>query len=226
MAVNKHSAAMRSIVDSMNSEANKSIVSHVKMIRNGVEAIDELAANRSPLDTEAAHFQKVSRNANNLRKKAEAAKKAVQESMRQSLIKLDENMVSKTNLIEGKYASEIRQVFKSLDHPERSKALNQAIANKESEVIAAVVKAPSILSGFSDDELSRYRSDYEKLVVPEYVEQRDEILNTERLAALALNSAISASNDYIDLERADEIERLEGLSLAAENAFKESFKDE
>ena len=216
---------MRNIIDRMDSEDQFS-VSQVVRVQHGVDAIDELSRNRNPMETDAAHFKKVSLHAKNLKLKAEKAKRDIQDSMRQSVIKLEEETTAKTNLIEGKYSNEIRAAYRSMENSERAKAINQAIVEKDAPTVAAIVKAPAVLTGFTNDELTRYQTEYKNLVAPDYMGKLEGILDNEQLASTALNSAISASNEYIDNERYNEVERLEGLSLAAEGAFRESFNDE
>ena len=65
-------------------------------------------------------------------------------------------MTEQTGLIQGEYSAEIRSAFRGMTDKERTNTLNRALANGDSETIAAIGLSPAILSGVTEEAQTRY----------------------------------------------------------------------
>lgn len=83
--------------------------------------------------------------------------------------------LEKAKLVPDAYAGEIRSVFRALDPAGKAKFMGEAIRAGDAPVIAAIVTAPSILSGLPAEQASQYRESYLNSISPNSTAAADEL---------------------------------------------------
>lgn len=124
-----------------------------------------------------------------------------------------------TSAAAGPIPTEIRAYVHSLDNDKRSAFLNEAMANKDEQTLAAVLGAPSYLSGITEaDKAYRVRR-YHEQTKPELAQRLDLM---KRAREMAHNRA---GLIYMQIEKAmgapwTRVQELREQTGAAESAFK------
>ena len=196
----------------------------VNRLRNGAEALDRVVANRSPLDTPSAHALKVAKMARQLdgeicgtiNRLGAIAREGVQDVQRRIDMKVD--------LKPDSFASEIRAAFRSLDCAEKAKLINRLVKENRGPELAAIVKAPSVLTGITDEQ----RAAYEKSMLSTHAgAEVDENARLEEVFGSAM-TACGTTGRYctslIDPGKLAEIERGASAADEAGNAFNQSLQ--
>jgi hypothetical protein len=79
---------------------------------------------------------------------------------------LDAARVQKAKLVPDGFASEIRSVFRSLDTAGKHALLGEAIKTGQAATVAAIVTAPTVLSGLTAQQSAQYREAFLDSVAP------------------------------------------------------------
>ena len=87
----------------------------------------------------------------------------------------DARRLEKAKLVPGPYAAEIRSVVRNLELPAKLLYLANAIKEKDSAAVAALVDAPPILSGLSAQQLADFREDFIDSMAPGGTGEADEM---------------------------------------------------
>lgn len=152
----------------------QSLLAEQKRILNAVEAIDSMRRNPSSLETPAAHVLKLSKAAAKLQAESANIKHKLLQTYGQYSAELGVNMFDRLGIKENNYASEIRAMYRSLDNTERLKFIQDAVDNRDGATFAAVMLAPSPLTGIPRDMNQKLTDNFLMQAVPEmYQEQKD-----------------------------------------------------
>lgn len=206
-----------------NTTANR-LLAEVNRLRSGAEALDNVRQRRSPLDTPEAHALKVGR----LAKKFEAETLA---TLNRSLAILGEGLKDvggridrKVNLTPDAFASEIRAAFRSLDREAKTDLLGRLVKENRGPELAAIVKAPGILTGISDQE----RQAYEKAIIaqnaPDELDEQQALQGVWEEALAANNAATQLAKAFVDPGKLAAIESADAAAAEAGAAFDQSMQ--
>jgi len=132
-----------------------------------VKALEDIAANRSPSETDAAHVKRLAQSAKRLEKAREEAEAKAHEIYSEASTSLTDQMNRAAGLIPSKYEAEIRQAVRGMSSEQRTDFMNQALKEGNSEVMAAVIDAPAVLSGINPELQGRYRESMWQSKAPE-----------------------------------------------------------
>jgi hypothetical protein len=180
-----------------------------------LEGLEALAAKRNPTETPEAHAIRVNKAASKvlsqvteLQAKANDIRTAAAQSIAQQI-------QTRTQLIDGRRGAEIRALFRGMEAKERSKVIEAAVANRDSETLGALFDAPAYLSGMDGEYQSRMRHHYEAQIAPDLHDALDEVLAVDsavstvrRVVSEAAQEALNPSyvdrilKDQADAERA------------------------
>ena len=200
----------------------RALQSEVTRLANGAIALDNLRASRSPLDTVEAHALKVGKAAKKLDQEITAMINRASAHHRAGLADAQRRIDQKVNLVPDAFAQEIRAAFRSMSGKQRAELINQLVAENRAPELAAIVKAPAILSGISEEQ----RAAYEKMAISRHAgAELDEIANIEEVFSAVLTATDTAANlskrfsDPVELAK---IERADSVAQAAGDAFEQS----
>jgi hypothetical protein len=207
--------------------AQQRILSEVSRISGLAKGLDEANARRSPKKTRAAHVSEIAAQARQLGGKTTAALNAAGDAYREGLAAISRRIDEKVNLkVDDKYAAEIRAAFRGTPDKDRLSLLTELVDGNRGPELAAIIRAPSILTGLNDE----IRTRFEEAIVSKHAP--DELAEQENLNETyeAMLAASRASDDFIrsltDPEEIAQIEREEAASVAAHNAFEQALSEQ
>lgn len=197
----------------------------VKRLYAKAEALDSVNARRSPLETPAAHAMKVAKMARTFNSEITATINRAGQVWSTGFKDVERRISEKVDLRPDAFASEIRTAFRGMHGKARAALIKQLVEENRGPELAAIVKAPSILSGIGDQE----RQNYEKMIVARHAgAEVDEIAKLEDVfsaVSAAAGAAESMVKDFTNPAKLAEIEREAAASEAAGVAFSQSFSD-
>lgn len=220
--------AIEAITDRMLTDSNKdhntvrNMRGELTRVRMGAEALDRLNATRSPLDTPQAHALKVAKKAKTYHSEVTAALNRAMQTWAQGYGDAQNRMIDKINLRPDAFASEIRAAFRTLNTKEKMNLVRQLVDENRGPELAAIVKAPSVLTGLSDAD----RDAFEKAIFAKHaaaemaeLEMLEEAMHTFNAAA---NASAMLVKELTDPAQIAAIERSASEAEAAEASFNQA----
>lgn len=202
----------------------RSLQGVVNRLHSGAAALDSVNRNRSPLETESAHAIKVANMARKLDKEVTVSMNRLGEVLRGGMNDAQRRIDEKINLKPDAFASEIRAAFRSLSAKAKGELINQLVEENRGPELAAIVKAPSVLTGISDGQ----RAQYEEMIIskhaPAELDEQRALQGIFEEGFAATSTAASFAQSLIDPSRLARIEREAAASSAAGEAFHQSMQ--
>lgn len=216
--------AERMVRDMEGHPTARQLQAEVNRLRNGAEALDNVNGNRNPVDTDAAHAVKVANMARKFDREITAAMNRMGEITRGGVQDAQRRIDEKIDLRPNAFAQEIRSAFRALDSKGKAKLIGELVEQNRGPELAAIVKAPSVLTGISDEQ----RAVYEKMIVskhaPAELDEQAGIESVFEQGFTAANVAISLVKSLTDPGKLAAIERRQAAANAAGEAFNQSLQ--
>jgi hypothetical protein len=204
--------------------AAQQMQAQVNRIRQGAEALDRANANRNPLETRAAHMKKIAAMARKLDQETVAVINRTAVIWGEAHAAVQRRIEEKVDLRPDSFAQEIRSAFRALDAEAQAALIKDLIDGNRGPEMAAIVRAPAVLTGISEDR----RAMYERAIVSKHA--GNELDEQARLAEVfEAVSAVSRTagnftkslTDPVEFAR---IEREEAAANAAGADFDQSLQ--
>ena len=190
----------------------------------GAEALNNVAANRSPLDTPEAHALKVGRMSKKFDAEVSATINRAADIWREGRRDAERRIDEKVNLKPDAFAAEIRAAFRGMDSKARHKLISELVDGNRGPELAALVKAPTSLTGLPEQE----RAAYEKAIMArhasaelEELQQLDGLLESVTTVTFTAGKFARSLTDPAQLAQ---IERDAAEAEAAGAAFAQSLE--
>ncbi len=183
------------------------------------DALNSMHANPDPTITPAAHTKRVTAAATKLKDQIATMRQRVHQIVQERAVELDRQISAKVNLKPDGFASEIRAAFRTMAPGRQQQLLMELATKNRGPELAALIEAPGVLTGLSDDIRSRYR---EMIISTHAREEHAEMVDitsvfTEALDVLPVASLVA--NAFSDPVKLAEIARGEAAAEAAAAAF-------
>lgn len=191
-------------------------------IRDSVEAIGSIHKNPNPLETQEAHIKRVSKAAAQLATKVRETQVNIHHISQQGLRDVNERIRMKVNLESNGYAAEIRQAFRTMKPSEQIKMMKQLVDENRGPELAAIVNAPSILTGIDPEMQSRFADSIVSKHAAEEWEEKNALEKSMEAAFVASDVGKKVADEYGNPEKLAEIERLEAAAGKANADFSNS----
>lgn len=201
------------------------ILTLIERMERQAAALEQVRLARNPIDTEAAHARKVAKAAKRLQDEAKKIDGLINEISVLGFKEIGELMTAQTGLEQSDYSAEIRTAFRGMTARQRSDALNAALANVDSEVIAAIGLSPAIFSGVTQQEQERYLDAVRQMKAPELIQESEDLSEALSTATAASKLAAIMFSENYDGERQTAIDAAEQAAAEAETALAESMQD-
>jgi hypothetical protein len=200
----------------------RALQSEVNRLASGAAALDNARASRTPLDTPEAHALKVGKMSKAFDRSITGTIDRASAAFRAGLQDAQRRIDQKINLTPDAFAQEIRAAFRNMDGKAKANLINQLVEENRGPELAAIVKAPAILTGISEEQ----RAVYEKMIISRHAgDELDEIAHIEEVFSAVLTATDTAANlskrfsDPVELAK---IERADSAAKAASDAFEQS----
>lgn len=123
--------------------------------------LKEAFERRDPEQTEDGHFMAIKRLGEQTLTRAASASDQARERAEAVIGEIQTALKHQLGIAETHRAGEIRTMLRSLPDSDRNAIIQQAIADKDGETIAAIVEGPAYLSGLKRDQAKATRNQYE-----------------------------------------------------------------
>lgn len=209
------SIAERMLKDLGDHDAAKRIQGEVNRLRSAAEALDNVRRKRNPLDTQDAHALRVGKLARKFDQEVTAMINRIADHYRVAMADIDRRIAEKVDLRPNGFADEIREVFRSLDRNTKVELLGQLVKENRGPELAAIVRAPSILSGLTDAERANFENSIIGMHAREEVTERAAI---EDVMGAAHTASVTAGNIARRFSDPRELARIEEAQAQAKDA--------
>jgi len=228
-AIDPMVSAIAAMVDRMTNNIGdhpvaRQLKAEAERLQRGAEALDSVRRNRSPLDTKEAHTLKVAKAARKYEAEIEAARGRAHEIFGRGASEINGRIVEKVDLRPSAFAQEIRTAFRELDSQGKVKLINELVDGNRGPELAAIVDAPSVLTGISDQQRAMYR----QAIISKHA--ADEVDEQEKLSEVffaSLDTAKAATGlvrRLVDPGELAHIEHVDAQAKEASAAFNESLQ--
>lgn len=216
--------AQRMTMDLPDHKAALQMQAEVNRLKLRGEALDNVNRTRSPLDTPAAHALKVAKLARSFDKETtDALNRATRiwaDAYKDTQTRIDD----KVNLRPDAFAPEIRAAFRTLSSKAKADLITQLVKENRGPELAAIVKAPAVLTGITDEA----RAAYENMMLSTYAApEMDELAKLEDVfdaVGAATRAAGMMVKDLTDPRKLSEIESQAAAADQASAAFNQTIQ--
>ena len=199
--------------------ATRQVIGATLHLTDAARSLHNLRTTRNPTETEGSHQKRISLAAERLGRETTATTNRLSEFLRSGRSDLAVRIAEKTKLTPDAYAAEIRAVYRGMTQTERTKLLADLVDGGRGPELAALVNAPTTLTGMSDEFRQQYVAAFIAKNAPAESEEQalldevysDALVSTQTVGALA--------DAYADPAKLAEITRAEAAADAAARAF-------
>lgn len=203
-------------------QAVRQMRSEVESVRRQAEGLDSVNIKRRPVDTPAAHTMRVAKRARAFDKQVTASVQRASQAYRAAIRDVEGRITERVNLKPDAFASEIRTAFRALDDEARHELILTLIEENRGPELAAIVDAPSVLTGISDDRKRRYKEAAIQKHAAEELAEQELVNNAFNEMCAASRAATRLVRDFTDPGKLAAIEREDAEARAADEAFDKS----
>lgn len=125
-------------------------------------------------------------------------------------------MREKAGLTPGPYGQEIRSRLHAMNPGDRVKAVHDLIQAHDGQTLAAILDAPSMLTGLTQEDLGKYREQFYQIAVPDLVKARDTFRDLSEHVQAAVDTCRKISLEHNDPAKLRELEEREAAIKAAQ----------
>ncbi len=194
----------------------------LKQARETWERVNHVRTTADPSMTESGHILAVNETAekamNGVLRNFDSARAA----LTASAARLQSEIEDAARLTPTAHAGEIRSVIRSLPESDRYNAILTAMNGGDTATIAAVMSAPGITSGLSDDQVKNLRNMYTKRAAPTQHEHLAAVQKADQNMLTALDQMLVKGEDLSLSSKAKLLKEKQAAARAAAQALKPS----
>jgi hypothetical protein len=207
-------------------QVSRSMQGEINRLRMSAEALEKVSRSRSPLDTPAAHAIKVAKLARKLDAERVAAFQRLVKTWGEGREKLQHQIENKLNLKpDPEFANEIRTAFRALSNDEKAKFIEELVTDsKRGPEMAAILRAPSILTGISDEQKAAYELSFTTKHAGDLFDEQKYLDGAYENAIAAERATFDLVKAFTDPQQLAQIEREAAVSREAGEAFDRSLQ--
>lgn len=189
-----------------------------------LEGLEAIAAKRNPTETPEAHAIRVNRAAQKVAAEIEAIKAKADETRTAAARSISEQVLARSQLMDGPRGAEIRALFRQMTPDERRELMDNALASKDAETLGALLTAPAYLSGIGGEYQSQMRHHYERQVAPELHEALDDVLAADDAMATVRRVVREVAQDAMQPDYIDRILKDQAEAERAQAGFDDAMQ--
>jgi len=192
----------------------------IEGVVDAANALRKLHVTRNPNDTDAVHFKRVSTAAAKVARQIDISDSAVKVAWAKAKADVANRRVTALRLNPDGYAAEIRAAFRALSRTERIEVMMQLTKDTtRGPELAALLRAPSIITGLTPEEQSNYWKGYSAANAQAENDEEELIDTAYDDAIAALNTAREVITTYTDEKKLADIAKREAEAAAAAANF-------
>lgn len=187
-----------------------------------LEGLESIIEKRDPTITEAAHKLRVSQAAKKLTQRAADTLDKINDYSHDGLNRLSDRIDEVAGLRPNEYAGEIRTAVRALKPDERRNVLKRALDSGDAATVAALVDAPSVVTGIEPEFAGAMREGFISKRAPREIEARDLLLETLSLAVKSVGTVKSVASTAADEKGVQKIIREQQAADDARRNFEQA----
>lgn len=199
--------------------AQRQVHHHVVRLADAAEALHTLRLTRDPTQPEIAHVKRVCLAAERLGKDITATLNGIIKITGDGHASIDGRIAAKTKLQPDSYASEVRAVYRGMTPTEQMQLLKELVDQNRAAELAAIIKAPTSLTGMSDEHRQRWEATFTAKHAPDEVAEKAALEEAFGDAMVSTKTAGELADAYADPVKLAEITKAEEVAAAAAQAF-------
>ncbi len=181
--------------------------------------------NQSPTDNLPTHQKKVAAAAKKFGDQVQATRKSLNQGLADGVREISNRMSQKVDLTENPYAPEVRAQFRTLDSRAKAGAIQEAVDGNDGPGLAALIGAPSLVTGLTTEQKSRYRDGIHSRHAPAEFEELKVFQEANSTAYRATEPLAEIAKEFLQPGVVAAIERGELKSAEIAKAFEDSLKE-
>lgn len=218
---------MLKMVESMSRQqdaAPRAINAKLAAAAEAVLTLEKLAANRNPIETDAAHAKRVADAAGRLKAKVSRLESEITEETQRQRERLAREIKTQARLTPSQHAAEIRASLRAMPEKERLSVMREALRGSltGAEILAAVADGNFITTGLPDEVRTRFIQDFQKTQAPELFAEMSALEELLEHAPQVVGLANEAASEAVDDSYIQRINEAEKSAQAAADAFSAS----
>jgi len=186
------------------------------------EAMEQLAENPNPTETEARHQTRVADAAKKQKQRVSEFWEAVNELGNDYSHDLTRRIQERAGLKEDRYAAEVRAAVRTMEPSARREVLMKALDSGDAATFAALAFAPSTTTGLEPEYTSRLTQSYYQKHAPEESAALDALTDTMGTVFSGLSAVKRAANEATDPQYIGRIQAEAEKAEGAQQAFNEA----
>lgn len=197
----------------------QSLLSEQRKLFNAVDGIVSMRGNPNSLETPAAHALKIHQSVLKLKNETIKAKQKAFDTYIKYSTEIDMAINNLAGIKEDHYASEIRAAFKALPPEDRMGFLKEAIDSKDGTIFAAIMFAPKMLTGITEDLRNKLTDSFYLKVAPELYQEREDLKEAMDGVEATIKATSGICDEYNNPEEVRKIELEVHKALEAASKF-------
>ena len=177
-------------------DATQAAGNALESLNQDFERVLFLRSNRSTMDTQHSHLQKVKNNFDKMLSQHARQVDAAKFKIDRELATIEETK-KKSLGPASKHSQEIRSVLRNMTEEKRSEFVQAAMDAKDTETLAAIIDAPPVLSGFDEKALSWIKRRSLEALIPAETFTREKSLLKARDAIFEAVNVLLTDEDVI-----------------------------
>ncbi|HBG47232.1 MAG TPA: hypothetical protein DDW94_09630 [Deltaproteobacteria bacterium] len=194
---------------------HKALQTTLNDLADALKAVEFIRANPQGGD----HALNVGRAAARLQVLAEAAEAAITTKATSAGASFESSLREHSGLVNGPYAVEIRQRLQGMAPGEKVKVVQAMIESRDGSSLAAIIDAPSMLTGLSSEDIGKFREQYFQTAAPDIVKARDTYRDLNEHVQAAVKTSLTAASEYSDPVKLRALELHEAEAAKAKAAL-------
>jgi len=207
------------------STATGDICRSVLSANMALEALENVATSKNPMETDARHYSKVAGFAKKLAEKNTAVKTEIVRFSNLTRERLNQEIRDKARLAPTTHAAEIRSVLRGLAYTDRIKAVGSAFEKGDAATLAAIFEANEMMTGIPDDLRDRWQESHQHKTCPELVKDLEALNSLMEEAGQTVNLIDQTVQGAFDPQFVRDAEEAEKKSNEADAKFQAALSE-
>lgn len=167
--------------------------------------LNQLRTTPDPSHPEAAHVLRVNDLGDKTITRLTKSYDRAAAGIRDAIAGYESELVAAGRLMPTAQAAELRGIIRTLPEAERYSAILKAISNGQTDVVAAVLSAPSLASGLTDTNLTALKDHHLRKTCPDLLAKRRAAQFAQSRLTQALDSLLMSADEFTAKDRATAI---------------------
>jgi hypothetical protein len=200
-------------------DAWRELWAQVNHLAETATALHNLHVTRNPTENDAAHLKRVATAAAKLKHVADDALDRSNRTRESGLAAIKARIAAKVRLVPDAYAAEIRAAYRAMSSAAQTTMLRELIEQNRGPEVAAIVKAPALLTGMSEQHRAQYEAAFIATNAPEEVTAQEALAFAHETALVSARTASEVAREYSDPAALAKITAAESAAAAAAKVF-------